>query len=355
MIIIVLDKGCCLLQKSQKRMKRLTVLANVLAVGGEEVTKIKVAVLNDYQNVALSMADWSILSDRVEPVIFNHHFSTEMEAAETLYDFPIVVAMRERMPFRSTLFDRLPNLKLLVTTGEKNAAIDVKAASKHDVMVCGTAGSTTGTAELAWALLLGLARNIVRENQAMRTNDQWQSTVGVDIFGKKLGIIGLGKLGIQVANIGKAFGMEVSAWSQNLTKEQAEEAGVRYASKDQLLSESDFISIHLVLSPRTTDLIGDRELMLMKSTAYLINTSRAAIVNQPALIQALLQQRIAGAGLDVFEVEPLPANHPYRTLPNVLATPHVGYVTEDSYRLYFKHIIEDIAAFLQGEPVRRLN
>lgn len=316
---------------------------------------MKVAILDDYQNVALSMADWSVLPDHVQPVVFRNHMETEEEVAETLRDFSIVVAMRERTPFRASLLQRLPNLKLLVTTGMRNASIDMEAAAKLGIIVSGTSGIATPTAELTWALLLGLARKLLRENEELRRNGPWQNTLGTDLHGKRLGVIGLGKIGTQVAKIGQAFGMEVSAWSPNLTEERASQAGVRYAAKQELLAASDFVTIHLVLGERTRGLIGAAELALLKPTAYLINTSRAPIVDQPALIEALEQGRIAGAGLDVFDVEPLPADHPFRSLPNVLATPHLGYVTEDNYRGYFSETVENIVAFLKGEPIRRLN
>lgn len=317
--------------------------------------KLRCAILDDYQNVALTMADWSRVEDRVEPVVFRQHFESEQELAERLRDFPIVMIMRERTPFPASLFARLPKLKLLVTTGMRNASVDLAAAAAHGVVVSGTGSSGAGTAELTWALILGLARSLVAENQALRLNGKWQSTVGTDLQGKRLGLLGLGRIGTQVAKVGQAFGMEVSAWSQNLTRERAEEAGVRYASKEELLSGSDFVSIHLVLSDRTRGLIGARELSQMKPSAYLVNTSRAPIVDQAALIDALQHRRIAGAGLDVFDIEPLPAVHPFRYLPNVLATPHIGYVTQAGYRVFFEHAVENIQAFLDGTPLRTLN
>lgn len=317
--------------------------------------KLRCAILDDYQGVALSSADWSGIADRVEPVVFRQHIESEEALAERLRDFPIVVIMRERTPFPASLFARLPNLRLLVTTGMRNASVDLAAAAARGVVVSGTGGSGAGTAELTWALILGLARSLVQENQALRQGGQWQSTVGADLQGKRLGLLGLGRIGSQVAKVGQAFGMEVSAWSQNLTRERAEEIGVQYAAKEELLAESDYVSIHLVLSDRTRGLIGPRELSLLKPTAYLINTSRAPIVDQAALIGTLQRQEIAGAGLDVFDIEPLPPGHPYRTLSNVLATPHIGYVTQAAYRMFFEHAIENIAGYLDGEPVRTLN
>jgi phosphoglycerate dehydrogenase-like enzyme len=317
--------------------------------------KLRCAILDDYQNVALSLADWSAIADRVEPVVFQHHIESEQELAEVLSDFPIIVIMRERTPFPASLFARLPQLKLLVTTGMRNASIDLAAATAHGVIVSGTEGAGAGTAELTWGLILGLARNLVLENRALQLNGKWQSTIGSDLQGKRLGIIGLGRIGSQIARIGQAFNMEVSAWSENLTRERAQQAGVQYATKEELLSKSDYISIHLVLSDRTRGLIGERELALLKSSAYLINTSRAPIVDQAALIEVLQHQRIAGAGLDVYDIEPLPPEHPYRFLPNVLATPHIGYVTEASYRLFFTNIVENIGGYLAGTSLRNLN
>ncbi|MFB9276590.1 D-2-hydroxyacid dehydrogenase family protein [Cohnella cellulosilytica] len=316
--------------------------------------KLRCAVLDDYQNVALSFADWSRIEERVEVVVFREHIDNERELAERLQDFPIVVIMRERTPFPASLFARLPKLKLLITTGMRNASVDLAAAAEHGVVVSGTGGAGAGTAELTWALILGLARSVVAENQSLRLGGKWQSTIGVDLFGKRLGLVGLGRIGSQVAKVGQAFGMQVSAWSQNLTAEKARQIGVEYASKEELLSGSDYVSIHLVLSDRTRGLIGPMELSLLKPAAYLINTSRAPIVDQEALIDALQQGRIAGAGLDVYDIEPLPSRHPYRYLPNVLATPHIGYVTEDAYRVFFEHTVENIKSFLEGAPLRTL-
>ncbi|GGG14718.1 D-2-hydroxyacid dehydrogenase family protein [Paenibacillus abyssi] len=315
----------------------------------------KCAVLDDYQNVALSMADWSTVTDRVDVTVFNRHFETEEEAASAVGDCDIIVIMRERTPFPASMFARLPKLKLLITTGMRNASIDLAAAARYGVVVCGTEGAGEGTAELTWALILGLARNLTAENAALRTGGPWQSSIGVDLYGKKLGLLGLGRIGSRIARIGQAFDMEVMAWSQNLKEDRACSLGVRLAaSKEELLAESDFVSVHLVLSDRTRGLLGEAELALMKPTAFLINTSRAPIVDQSALLEALRSGRIAGAGLDVFEREPLPEQDSFRTLPSVLATPHIGYVTEASYRAFYRGIVEDIAAFLGGSPIREL-
>lgn len=317
--------------------------------------KLRCAVLDDFQGVAKTMADWSPVADAVEVVSFAEHFATEDALADALADFDIVVTLRERVAFPGSLIGRLPRLKLLIASGMRNTVIDFEAAREHGVTVCGTDSSLTPPVELTWALVLGLARGIVAEATALREGGPWQSTVGVDLEGRRLGVLGLGRIGRRVAEIGKAFGMEVVAWSQNLTKERADEVGVGLAaSKEELLGSGDFVSIHLALSDRTRGLLGAAELALMKPTAYLINTSRAAIVDQDALIAALREGRIAGAGIDVFDVEPLPADHPMRGVPRLLGTPHLGYVSENNYRTYYGQAVEDIAAFLAGKPIRRL-
>jgi phosphoglycerate dehydrogenase-like enzyme len=319
------------------------------------MTKLHCAILDDYQQIALKMADWSVLSDQVEVMSLSQHFAQQDELVNAIKDCHIVITMRERTIFNAELFARLPNLKLLITSGMRNAAIDLAAAKKHGVLVCGTKSLSEPPVELTWALILGLARHIVPENNAFCTNGPWQQTLGVDLYGKQLGLLGLGKIGSKVAQIGKAFGMHVVAWSQNLTAERAAEVGVQLAaSKEELLANSDFISIHLVLSERTKNLIDKDEFNLMRPTAYLINTSRAAIVNTNALIKTLNNNEIAGAAIDVFDVEPLPINDVLRTLPNLLATPHLGYVTEGNYRIYFREAVEDIQAYLIGKLIRPL-
>ncbi|MFJ6608495.1 D-2-hydroxyacid dehydrogenase family protein [Streptomyces lydicus] len=314
------------------------------------------AVLDDYQGVALSTADWSPLADAVDVRTLRQPFRSEDEVVAAIGDCEIVVAMRERTPFPASLLARLPRLRLLITSGMRNAAIDLDAAARHGVTVCGTASNTEPPVELTWALILGLARDVVTENTALRAGGPWQSTLGADLHGRTLGLLGLGKIGTRVARIGLAFGMDVVAWSRNLTPERAAEAGVRAtATKEELLESSDFVSVHLVLGERTRGLLGAAELRRMRPTSYLINTSRAAIVDQSALLQALRENWIAGAGLDVFEQEPLPADHPLRTLPNVLALPHLGYVTRRNYEGYFQQAVEDITAFLAGAPIRQLH
>ncbi|MER6124924.1 D-2-hydroxyacid dehydrogenase family protein [Streptomyces sp. NPDC001795] len=317
--------------------------------------RLRCAVLDDFQQIAASIADWSPVEDRVDVVSFTEHFVDEDALAEALAEVDIVVTLRERVPFPASLFARLPRLKLLIASGMRNSVIDYAAAEAHGVTVCGTQSSSTPPVELTWALLLGLARGIVEESNALRHGGPWQSTVGADLHGRRLGLLGLGKIGSRVAQVGLAFGMEVVAWSQNLTKERADEVGVELApSKDELLAGSDFVSVHLALGDRTRGLIGARELALMKPGAYLINTSRAAMVDQDALLGALHEGRIAGAGIDVFDVEPLPADHPMRTAPRLLATPHLGYVSRANYATYYGQAVEDIQAYLAGKPVRRL-
>ncbi|QTZ92487.1 D-2-hydroxyacid dehydrogenase family protein [Streptomyces auratus] len=314
------------------------------------------AVLDDYQDIARSMADWSVLAGEVDVRTLRRPFGSEDEVVAAIGDCEIVVAMRERTPFPASLLARLPRLRLLVTSGMRNAAIDLEAAARHGVTVCGTASNTEPPVELTWALILGLARHLVTESTAMRAGGPWQSTLGADLHGRTLGLLGLGKIGTRVARIGQAFGMKVTAWSRNLTAERAAEAGVRLAAtKEELLETSDFVSVHLVLSDRTRGLLGADELRRMRPTAHLVNTSRAAIVDQPALLRALRENWIAGAGLDVFDQEPLPAGHPLRTLPNVLALPHLGYVTRRNYEGYFQQAVEDITAFLAGSPIRELD
>lgn len=305
-------------------------------------------MLDDYQGVALSNADWSGL----DVTVLREHLD---DPAVALADAECVVIMRERTPFTAELFARLPKLRLLITSGMRNASIDLKAAEERGVTVCGTGSAKTPPTELTWALILGLARHLATENAAFHSGGPWQSTVGVDLAGATLGLVGFGNLGKAVGRIGKAFGMDVVAWSQNLTAEQTDTEGVRLASGlHDLLAQSDFASIHLVLSDRTRGLVDAAALGAMKPTAFLVNTSRAAVVDQKALLDVLRDNRIAGAGLDVFETEPLPLADELRTLPNILATPHLGYVTVSNYRTYFQEAVEDIHAFIQGTPVRQL-
>jgi phosphoglycerate dehydrogenase-like enzyme len=315
---------------------------------------MRVAILDDYQGVALSLADWQGLHPRAQMQAFADHLDGLEALAHRLHVFDAIVAMRERTPFPRALFERLPNLRLLVTAGMRNAAIDLAAASEHKVQVCGTDMLPYPTAELAWGLILALARHIPREDQALREG-RWQTSLGIGLKGKTLGLLGLGRLGGQVARIGQAFGMETIAWSQNLTAARAAEVGAAAVSKEELFARADIVSIHVVLSPRSRGLVAAAELARMKPTAFLVNTSRGPIVDEPALIAALRERRIAGAGLDVFEPEPLPRDHPLLALDNVVLTPHLGYVTAEGYRLAYGHAVEDIGAFLDGTVLRPLN
>ena len=313
----------------------------------------RVALLDDYQGVALGMADWKSLPTGTEVVVFKDHLADEDALAARLADFDIIMALRERTPFPRTLLERLPKLKLLITAGMRNASIDMKAAAERGVLVCGTAGLPYPTAELAWGLILGLARRIPAEDRATREG-RWQTSLGLGLNGKTLGVLGLGTLGSRVARVGRALEMKVLAWSQNLTAERAAAEDAMLVAKDDLLARSDFVSIHLVLSERTRGLVGARELGLMKRSAYLVNTSRGPIVDEAALIRALGDGTIAGAGLDVFDEEPLPRDHPFRRLPNIVITPHLGYVTEETYRIFYGQTVEDIKAYLDGTPLRVL-
>ena len=313
----------------------------------------RVAILDDYQGVALRMADWGRLPAGTDVVVFPDHLADPGAVAARLAEFDIVMAMRERTPFPRALLERLPRLRLLITSGMRNAAIDLAAATERGILVCGTGGLPYPTAELAWALILALFRRVPAEDRATRAG-HWQQSVGLGLNGKTLGVLGLGTLGSRVARVGRAFEMDVIAWSQNLTARRAAEVGATLVAKDELLGRSDIVTIHLVLGDRTRELLGARELALMKPSAYLDNTSRGPIVDEAALVRALRAGTIAGAGLDVFDEEPLPLGHPLRQLPNTVITPHLGYVTEETYRIFFGQAVEDVEAFLRGAPVRVL-
>jgi len=315
---------------------------------------LRCAILDDYQNVALSMADWSKVANDIDIQVFNKPLGSADAVVTALQGFGIVCAMRERTAFPRAVIERLPDLKLLITTGMRNASIDLEAAKERGVVVCGTASFGTGTAAIATGLMLDLARRISHENARLKAGTLWQTTIGLDLEGMTLALLGLGKLGTRMAEIGRAFKMNIIAWSQNLTAERCKEAGAEHVGRDDLFRRADFLSIHMQLSERTRGLIGARELGLMKPTAFLINTSRGPIVEEAALLAALREKRIAGAGLDVFDIEPLPIDHPFRTLDNVVLTPHLGYVTEQNYRAFFAGTVDDIRAFLDDKPVRVL-
>ncbi len=313
---------------------------------------LRAAVLDDYQGVALKFADWSPIAGDVEITVFEKPFKDQAETIEQLQGFAIVAGMRERTPFPRAVIEALPDLKLLITTGARNNSFDLAAAAERGVTVCGTGTFGNPTVGVAFGLMLELTRHIGFENARMKAGEPWQVTIGRDLEGLTLGIVGLGKLGSRVAAVGKAFGMNVIAWSQNLTPEKAKEGGVQYATREELFAQADIVTIHLVLGERSRGLVNADDIARMKKTAYLINTARAPIVDQAALLKALDEKRIAGAGLDVFEVEPLPVDHPYRKLDNVVLTPHLGYVSEQTYRKFYPDIVENIRAFLDGKPLR---
>lgn len=309
-----------------------------------------IAILDDYQHAAEAMADWSSL-DGCTTTFFHEYIADPDTLVEVLQPFEIVAAMRERTAFPRSVLERLPNLKLLVTTGPFNAAIDIDAAAELGITMCGTLGTPTPTPELTWALILSLARQVPREDAAIRAG-HWQVSVGTELAGRTLGLLGLGRQGMQVAPVGVAFGMDVIAWSPNLTTERAEAVGARLVTKDELFQQSDFLSVHLVLSDRSRHMVGEAQLRTMKPTAYLVNTSRGPLVDQAALVRALHEGWIAGAGLDVYDVEPIQPDNPLLTAPNTVLTPHLGYVADKNYRVFYGDIVEDIAAWLAGSPVR---
>lgn len=315
------------------------------------LTVKRAAVLDDYQGVALSSADWSTLDGRVDVQVFTDHIGDTEHLVAALDGFEIVVAMRERTPFPRSVLERLGALELLVTTGARNAAVDVQACAELGITCSGTGGQVHSTAELTWALILACARHLPTELENVDSGG-WMTTVGSDLHGATLGMCGLGRIGAMVARVGAAFGMEVIAWSQNLTRERCDELGAELVSKEELFARADFVTVHLVLSGRTTGLIAEPELRAMKPTAWLVNTSRGPICDEAVLARACAEGWIAGAGLDAYGVEPLPPAHPFRTLDNVLATPHVGYVSRRVYEIFFTDIVEDIGAYLDGSPVR---
>jgi phosphoglycerate dehydrogenase-like enzyme len=316
---------------------------------------MRVAVLDDYQQVAQGLADWQSLDPDASVQFFPDHLADLEALARQLHTFECVVLMRERTPFPRTLFERLPNLKLLITSGRRNAAIDEAAATDHRVQVCGTDLKGMGTAELAWGLILACMRYIVAEDHAQRQHGRWQTTLGFELAGKTLGVLGLGRLGGEVARIGAAFRMNIVAWSPNLTAERAAAAGAKLVGKDELMAQADVLTIHLVLSDRTRGLVGKADIARMKPTSFLINTSRGPIVDEDALIETLRRRRIAGAGIDVFSVEPLPRDSAWYGLDNVVITPHLGYVSAENYAHHFPQVVEIVRGFIAGQVLKPIN
>ena len=312
---------------------------------------VNIAILDDYQNVALKLADWSRLQDRSQVTVFNDHVSDPTALVERLKPFEVISVMRERTPLPRSVIEQLPNLKLIASNARRNASIDVAAAKEYGITVCGTGYSSTAAVELTWALIHALVRNLPGEYASVRSGG-WQLSVGDDLHGKTLGTVGLGNIGSRVAKVAHAFGMSVIAWSQNLTREKAEEHGARLVAKEALFREADIVTVHLVLSKRTAGIIGAIELELMKPTAYLINTSRGPLITESALVAALKNHQIAAAALDVYDIEPLPLDHPFRSIENVITTPHIGYVTRGTYETFYGHTVENILAWLDGQPIR---
>jgi phosphoglycerate dehydrogenase-like enzyme len=309
---------------------------------------MQIAILDDYQNIPLTIADWSAVQQQADITVFNEYVGQE-QLVEKLARFDVLCVMRERTPLNREILAQLPNLKLIVSTGKRNASLDMDACKELGIEVAMTDYVESGAPELTWALLMALARNIVVENGNVRSGG-WQTTLGVDLRGKTMGIVGLGRIGSQIAVYAKVFGMKVIAWSENLTEERAHRAGAELVSKERLFKAADFVSVHLVLSDRSRGTIGQNELELMKPTAFLINTSRGPLIDETALIDTLSNHRIAGAALDVYDTEPLPADHPMRTLDNVLATAHIGYVTEDTYKVFYDDTVKAIEAWLAKRP-----
>ena len=326
------------------------------APGGAAYTRAvpRVAILDDYQSVALSFADWSGVAERFEIEVRSEHIADLDELVDALAGVSVIVAMRERTPFAASTLARLPALELLVTTGMANASIDLAAAAAQGIMVCGTGYTGSAMPELTIGMIIALLRSFAAEDAAVRAG-RWQHTIGVGLAGRTLGVLGLGRLGAPVARLAQAFGMEVIAWSPNLTAERASEEGARAVSKEELFAQSDVVTIHMPLSDRSRGIVGAAELALMRPSAYLINTSRGPLVDEGALVDALAAGRIAGAGLDVYDTEPLPLGHPLRTMPRTLLLPHIGYVTGDAYEVFYRDAVADILAWADGKPIRVLN
>lgn len=314
----------------------------------------KLAILDDYQDVAMDMADWSPLEGDVEITVFNDHLSDEDAVAERLKAFELVMIMRERTPFPRSLFEKLPNLEHLISSGMRNLSVDVDAAGDNGVICTGTPSLGYPTAELTWGLIHSLARHVPFEDRETRAGG-WQKTVGVGLRDKVLGVMGLGRIGVDVARVGIATGMQVIAWSENLTQDKCDEVGARLVTKEELLEQSDFLTIHLLLSDRTRGLIQADDLARMKPSAFIINTSRGPIIDEPALINALQNRKIGGAGIDVFEVEPLPLDHPLRDMPNMVIMPHLGYVTVENYQNWYGGTVENVRSWLDGKTINQMS
>ena len=312
---------------------------------------VQVAVLDDYQGVALQSADWSPLNGKTNITVFRDHLSESTALIERLKPFNVLSVMRERTPLTRAIIEQLPNLKLIASTGSRNASIDLAAATEHGITVCHTGYSSHGAIEMTWALILAMLRNVPAEFASVQKG-QWQITVGGDLAGKTIGVVGLGGIGARIAKIAHAFEMNIVAWSQNLTRESAEKHGAHLVSKEELFRTADIVTIHLVLSPRTKGIIGAAEFGWMKPTAYFVNTSRGPLVDEEALLSALKSRSIAGAALDVYDIEPLPPSHPFRSLDRLLVTPHIGFVTNETYRIFYGDTVENIAAWLGGKPIR---
>jgi phosphoglycerate dehydrogenase-like enzyme len=312
---------------------------------------VQVAILDDYQGVALKSADWSVLKGKAEITVFRDHLSDFAGVIERLRPFDVLCVMRERTPLTQSVLEQLPNLKLIASTGSRNASIDVAAAKKRGIILCNTGYTSHGAIELTWALILSMIRNVPEEFASLRGGG-WQISVGGDLAERTIGLVGLGKIGARMANIARAFEMNVLAWSQNLTAEKAREHGALLVSKEELFRAADVVSIHLVLSARTKGIVGSTELGLMKPTAYFVNTSRGPLVDESALIETLRNRAIAGAALDVFDIEPLPSGHPFRSLERLLVTPHIGFVTKETYEVFYRDTVENISAWLSGTPLR---
>jgi len=321
-----------------------------------QTEKVRVAILDDYQNIGLSSADWSPIQDRIAVDVYTDTVTSEDDVVQRLWSYPVVCAMRERTKFPARVIDRLPNLKLIATTGPRNAAIDVVYAKAKGIVVSGTSSKGNSTLEHIWTLILATARYLVHEDTNVKNNtQQWQTYLPLGLAGRTLGLVGVGSLGSKTAQIAKAFDMRVLGWSPHLTPERAAEAGVEFArSKEELLQQSNIVSIHMVLSDKTYHLIQETDLLLMKPTAFFINTSRGPLVDENALVKILQQRKIAGAGLDVYDIEPLPSDHPLRRLDNVTLTPHTGYVSDTNYEAFWGDTVDNILGFLEGKPKRVL-